>query len=107
MRIEIELPDWANERHIRIFAGFEEVAKKIYGEPWQIKAGRCRKCGKCCMGSQPRTFAGFNPDDEGCKYLIRHGREYECSQGANRPFNCCSTDQEGEEHCSVTWENID
>lgn len=50
MKIKLELPDWVDERHIRIFAGSVElVAYKLAHEDfWNIKVDRCIQCGECC-----------------------------------------------------------
>ena len=57
MKIELNLPDWVDERHIRIkrnegdievFAGIELVAiKKAEADHVLIKDGRCSMCGVC------------------------------------------------------------
>ena len=59
MRIEIDIPDWADERHIRILAGRELAAAKLAHEDfWRVKDVRCNHCGKCC------------PED--CKHLVNN-----------------------------------
>jgi len=50
MRIEIELPDWVDERHIYIMAGVELAAYKEAQETtWHVKTKRCVQCGRCCL----------------------------------------------------------
>ena len=61
MKIEIELPDWVDERHIRIFAGIELAAsKRAHEDFWKIKDGRCQRCGKCCMNIKNHILPTIN-----------------------------------------------
>lgn len=80
MRIELEIPKWAEGRNIRIFAGVEALAnycaskKTLY-----IKTKRCNLCGKCCIVDEtflnwnlPTKYGdavGWDEDLEICKYL--------------------------------------
>lgn len=82
MKIEIEIPDWAEEKHIYVMAGIEMVAYKKVGEKWHVKVRRCAKCGKCCQG---------------CEHL----KHKECSLGIKRPFLCCITN--GKEYCQEQY----
>lgn len=90
MKIELELPDWAEERSIYVMAGIELVAYRLdITLPWQVKTGRCNMCGKCCTGlkshSQPLV-------DGRCVHLAKepgNNPRYECSRRLNRPFGCC------------------
>lgn len=104
MRIILELPDWANERHIRIFAGIEEIAKKLYRKPWQIKVSRCNMCGKCCMNVPDNWRQGKDHKTGWCKNLIYYANEYRCN--VDRPFFCCAGDHTGEDYCSIKWETL-
>lgn len=61
MRIELDLPDWVNERHIRIFAGIELVAFKLAHEDfWKVKDGRCQMCGECCTNLKNHLYPTIN-----------------------------------------------
>lgn len=104
MRIELELPEWAEERHIRIFAGIEEVAKKLHGKSWQIKVIRCDMCGKCCMDVPENWRFGRDEETGWCKNLIYYANEYRC--GIDRPFTCCAGDHSEEEYCCIEWQEI-
>ena len=75
MKIEMELPDWVEGKHIYIMAGIELVAYKYLNQPWKMKSSRCSMCGKCC-------------EKNGCKYLINDGDKKICSLGSGRPFSC-------------------
>jgi hypothetical protein len=101
----LQLPDWVDERHIRIFAGIEEVARKLHGKSWQIKIGRCNLCGKCCMSVPDNWRKGIDPKTGWCKHLVFYANEYRC--GIDRPFFCCAGDYAGEDYCSVKWETIE
>ena len=91
MKINIDIPDWAEDKHIYIMAGIELIAYKYVNQEWKIKITRCNQCGLCCRG--------MNPDDENfpevnekgtCIYLKKDGKDKEvCSLGINRPFKCC------------------
>lgn len=88
-KITIELPDWADERHIYIMAGIELVAYQIYGdERLFVKTARCSSCGECCMNLS--ASAGMPISREGhCIYLDEPvGGKRECILGLYRPFGC-------------------
>lgn len=104
MRIELDLPDWVEERHIRIFAGIEEVAKKLHGKPWQIKVARCDMCGKCCMDVPDNWRFGRDEKTGWCKNLVYYANEYRC--GIDRPFGCCAGDDSEEDYCSIEWQEV-
>lgn len=91
MKINIELPEWCDTRHIYIMAGIELAAVRIYGENrWKIKTVRCNQCGKCCEYSKYTpsfdSIKGYCPDME----IL--GEERRCSLSINRPFACCTGD---------------
>jgi len=91
MKIEIEIPDWAQERAIYIMAGIELAAYKIPGKKWKVKTSRCNMCGKCCMNLDPKKHP-FPVINGRCVYLLkRPGKEekYECGLRISRPFRCC------------------
>ena len=104
--IHIEVPEWAIGRHVRVFAGVEQIAyKKVvsgfpnvkYGKT-MIKVGRCSMCGECCR----RT---------GCPYLkheVWNGKDvWVCDHTKlpkGRPFVCCVGSGETEEdYCTVRY----
>lgn len=76
MKIELDLPDWAADRHIYVLAGIELVAYKFLDGEWHIKTGRCSMCGKCCERLK-------------CKHLKKDGEKKICDRGLGRPFSCC------------------
>ena len=90
MKIELGLPDWADERGIYIFAGIEEVAKRTpdTGNKWVVKKNRCTQCGECCKRLN-------------CEHLVAGAGGYECDLRQDRPFNCCIGD--GGKGCAITW----
>ena len=125
VEIKVILPDWCDDKHIRIFAGIELVARSMIGEdgrkPLQVKKVRCNKCGKCCMnvnidrrdddlgGGEKKDVFGRKSDDDGteakekgwCEFLKKYGGEYYCE--IDRPFGCCAASPHQEEFCSVEW----
>jgi len=89
MRVELDLPDWVDERHIRIMAGVELVAQKLaQNDYWQVKETRCNHCGKCCMGF--KTAKHFYPVVNGrCIHLKeRPDGKYDCSIALYRSRAC-------------------
>lgn len=108
MRIVLDLPDWVDERNIRVFAGIELVAKCSPGGLWQIKTARCVQCGRCCTGL--RRFHPFPIVDGQCAHLQqqpgKHNKRWLCALGANRPFGC-STATPNADYCSVRYETIE
>ena len=106
MRVELDLPDWCDERHIRVFAGIEEVARKVHRKRWEIKTARCNKCGICCMNVKDNWRFGIDSKTGWCKNLSYDGHDiYLC--GIDRPFTCCAGDMAGEDFCSVTWQKVE
>lgn len=110
MKIEIELPDWTDERNIYVFAGIELAAIKTFREnEFRIKDTRCNSCGKCCMGIDPK--AHFFPVINGnCVHLIYEPGtkdKYRCRFGISRPFVCSfyPEDRIGDlpEFCCITY----
>jgi hypothetical protein len=106
MKVELDLPDWVDERHIRIFAGIEMVAMKWSHENfWKVKDDRCNMCGKCCTGLKDDDILCPVVDGE-CIYLSQgHNGERLCSIPLYRPRNCQEDPQRliktGE--CSITY----
>ena len=92
VKIEIEIPDWCDERHIYILAGIEMVAYKLYGQTvWCIKETRCNMCGACCenLRVQPLPFEDITDAlTTDCQYLELIGTEKACSLGMHRPVSC-------------------
>jgi len=88
MRIEIDLPDWVDERHIYVMAGIELAAVKLAHEKeFHIKTGRCSYCGQCCTGW--RDTEDFPAKRNGsCVYLKNDGEKRVCSLGVIRPLTC-------------------
>lgn len=88
-KITIELPEWAQERHIYILAGIEMVAFKLYGEDrLHIKTIRCCSCGDCCEGLPVNGTLPVGSDGN-CSYLEKSvGGVRECSLGVYRPVGC-------------------
>lgn len=105
-RVTVELPDWVDERHIRIFAGIEEVARRLHGQPLKVKAVRCDMCGKCCMGVRDDWAHGKDPKTGWCAKLKYYANEYRCDAPGGRPFYCCCGDNAGEPHCCIEWKTI-
>ena len=106
MRIEIELPDWTEERTIYIMAGIELVGYKLPQGRWQLKTGRCNMCGKCCMNLKKHAFPLVNGT---CIHLQKepgNNPRYGCSQRINRPFGCCIGVPKNMSECTEKFEEV-
>lgn len=106
MKIELDLPDWCDERAIRVMAGIEMVAYKIPFENWMIKTGRCNMCGKCCMNLTNHPFPLI---DGICVHLKKRpgdNPEYECGLRIHRPFGCCVGIPTNISECTIKYEEI-
>lgn len=123
MRINIELPDWVDERHIRVLkdgkdnlfvlAGVEEVAKFLrtgpHTERWQVKTARCDLCGECCMKVNSNWQFGVDGKTGWCRHLEWNEgwKGYLCDQGMGRPMSCSVGDDADKKHCVVKWKIIE
>lgn len=115
MEIILSLPEFPEDdlRRLTVFSGIEERARKLPGEPWQIKTGRCNMCGKCCMNVLDGWRYGKNSETGHCAHLIynegwNNGETqlgYLCDMGSNRPADCSGGDEAGKDFCSVVWMN--
>lgn len=113
MKITIEIPDWAKDRHIYILAGIESLAFKsaFENEVW-VKETTCNFCGACCQ-NLPHSKSAQPLDENGnCTNLVKYGDRYECSLGMHRPFGCSIFDPvvyrwpNGEQVCSIRYKKI-
>ncbi|MFQ5822253.1 MAG: hypothetical protein ACE5I5_19920 [Candidatus Heimdallarchaeota archaeon] len=93
--IRIEIPEWAKERHIYVFAGSEPLAIKLHGRKLVVKKVRCNWCGKCCIevgadwifGEKEMFIDG--KVEKVCGKLVKEGpNKYACSAGCYSPW-CC------------------
>ena len=97
MKLILDVPEWATDKHISIFAGMELIAALPFGSrKLRVKKFRCNWCGKCC---------------ESCSHLKKIGRKIECDLGIDRPFRCCSGDPcfgtPVPNECNITYEEVD
>jgi hypothetical protein len=99
----IKLPDWVDERHIYIFAGCEEVARKFKGKPWQVKTARCNWCGKCCMNVKDSWKWGKNKETGHCVRLEPYGGDLWICR--DRPFECAHGNPDAN-YCCIEWRAI-
>jgi len=105
MIVEIEVPKWAIGRHIRVFAGVEQLAYKkvVEGFPnvkygaTMIKASRCVKCGECCRR-------------KGCSYLkheVWNGVDVHVCDHTKLPLGrawvCCIGSNSNKEWCNIRY----
>ena len=106
MKIEVEIPDWAEERRILILAGTELVAmKRGHEDHWLIKETRCNRCGECCLDRPPTPYG---LDDEGkCLKLEQIGGEWACTAGMGIGLRCVlDPNLVGYEACCITHRKV-
>lgn len=99
MKLELEIPKWAEDKNIFVFANQELIAYKMHNElKLKVKVSRCLGCGACCESGHPfkpeqlltikKAIAkGFNSDGP-CPFLGEEG----CLLGNNIPFSCARSD---------------
>lgn len=106
MKIELELPEWTEERTIRVMAGIELVAYKLPQGKWQMKVSQCNMCGKCCMTPKiPYPLV-----DGKCIHLKKrpgNNDRWECFLRIQRPFGCCVGIPQNIPECTEKYEVID
>lgn len=106
MKIEIEIPDWCEERHIFILAGIEMAAYKLVDDDqWHVKKSRCNMCGECCKTFK-KPFV-FEVHDGVCEHLLSNNT---CGLGGHRPWVCCTSMErkgsKGVPNCSIEYEVV-
>ena len=106
--ITVDIPEWAKERNIYVFAGRELLASQEVliihqdgkhvpvRQPLMIKPedGRCTGCGSCCTstGISQKLLDEMkqcleNPLGEACPFLGKHG----CIMKGWIPFSCAKS----------------
>lgn len=105
MRIELELPDWANRSNLWIMSDIEPVAYKLKDGAWEVKTERCSMCGDCCKDlKEPFPFELIKGQ---CVHLMKEAGNsdiYRCGLGLSRPFHCCVGTRL--DTCSVRYKEI-
>lgn len=95
MKVELELPDYSDERKIWVIAGNEPVACRYrfvdkdgnVTYRWFRKVSRCSLCGKCCMNLRPEH--PFVKEDGICQFLKQVDPDkYECHAPFGMPWGC-------------------
>jgi len=129
MRISVDIPGWARERHIYVLAGSEPVAvylrhpiiEGVQKEGWTrwVKTRRCNLCGKCCImnplddpgwpfGYQEMEIDGRMEDVCGALRMeLRDGRPvYICMAGPLAPWGCIAKNPPHRPHpdCVIEYE---
>ena len=54
-KVTFLVPDWAEDKNLRLFAGIELCAQRLDGQKMQVKTVRCNFCGECCF-QMPETW---------------------------------------------------
>ena len=107
MRIELDLPDWVENKNIYVFANFELAARKITGKEWEVKIGRCNHCGECCKHYYDRKGVLPTTKKGGCKNLEQRADGWWCK--TRIPISCLvsNLNPKADYPCSVKWKTID
>jgi len=107
MRVELDLPDWVDERNIRIMAGIELVAKKlVQNDYWEVKETRCNRCGACCFFPPGK---GIYPSVNGhCIHLKKIKGGWECGMPLYRSRVCGDDPHKHIEdgRCCITYKRV-
>lgn len=93
MKIELELPDWTEERVIQVLAGIERVAYKLPWSTFMVKTSRCSMCGECCRIIN-------------CEHLVKEpgdNNRWLCKLGTMRPYNCCVARTRKVKTCTIKY----
>ena len=110
------IPDFEEDEYrvINVMSGIEHRARKMPGQPWEIKTAQCNWCGKCCHNVADDWPYGKDPDTGHCvhlKYSEGHDNGttqlgWLCDFGAARPHSCSVGDEAGKDYCSVKWTTV-
>ena len=101
----MDLPDRANERNVYVMAGIELVARRMYGQEWQVKSVGCNLCGKCCQNLSDDQPYPIEVVDGQCIHLQKEpgdNDQWVCALGLQRPFGC-SVGEPETDYCSIEW----
>ena len=124
-KIEIEIPEWAKEQHIYVFAGDELLAIQdihtvhqdgehiLVRQPLRVKPenGRCTGCASCCntgtvihkklLQEMKTRLVDYEYADSGpCPFLDDDG----CILGSVKPFSCVTSICSSYEGCTEVLE---
>lgn len=113
MRLDFDLPKWAEDRFVAVTAGKELVAFKKKGDKFlHVKTDVCNMCGECCKNLSKNFVM---PTTDGvCNYLVEDDGAYKCSRlmldGA-RPHVCDIFDpvlgSGDESFCSIRYKKVE
>ena len=131
MKLVVDIPPWAEERHIIVLAGSEPIAilkkKPIKNaaqpEGWieWVKTERCNLCGLCCLDptvdDPDWPFGTKRLEIDGkvqwvCGVLTREMEEdrpiYRCMAGHLSPWGCIAKNPPHLPHpeCSIRYEEV-
>jgi MinD superfamily P-loop ATPase len=107
MKVVLDLPDWVDERNLRLTAGVELVAVKAHNHDyWRVKDERCNMCGDCCTGLKNHIYPTVNGDCIHLKSPDGKGRRF-CAIPLYRSRLCDNDPKQGKyERCSITYKKV-
>ena len=110
MKIVLDVPEWAMQRRIAVFAGVEMLAE---WHPLQdkdnllVKVDRCNQCGDCCRGVNLTNSPTLKSIMGQCIYLAPNGDKWDCTIASNRPIACMyDPTKENMPNCSITYKKV-
>lgn len=114
MKIILDIPEWAQERHIYILAGIELLAYKKFGtDELLVKTDRCNRCGDCCENIAGKWL--YSNGQGGCIYLQKEPgdtTQRSCMLRTERPLCCSISDpvlfkqKDAEDWCSIRYKKV-
>jgi hypothetical protein len=93
MKIEIEIPEWAEDEYKDwfIISGSEQRAYFKHNEKkWHIKTKGCVMCGNCCVNLPKGQYELDAKGD--CIHLGQDGDKRPCNLGIMSPWTCIEGD---------------
>lgn len=107
MKLLLNIPEWAKDRRILVFAGIECLADYNPAESREyvrVKETRCVQCGECCRNMRDTVppFADVHRDGA-CIYLdkeVGDNDRWVCSIPFERGINCSADGRQ--RGCSIT-----
>ena len=107
MKVVLNLPDWVDERNLRLTAGVELVAFKPHNETvWYVKDQRCNMLGDCCTGLKNHIYPLV---DGACIHLKAPDKQGKrmCGIPLYRSRLCDNDPKQGKhERCSITYKRV-
>lgn len=106
MKIEIEIPEWAQDRNILVLAGFEFIGcipLKKGNSNYLMKTERCGRCGECCKMPYLANLKLPLKENGECEFLTQEDGLFSCGLGSTKPLACVCGEPKAP-GCKTNWE---